>query len=361
MSNLQMSSKTFYMLVGLPASGKSTIAKELHAENKNSAYFSSDDTRCEFNLQDGNNTDNAKLFSILRQRCKEALVLGKDVYFDATNLSRKKRKGFLSDMNKYANKKVCLLVLKPYELCVEHDALRSRSVGRDTLFRMYKNFQVPWYTEGFDEIKLLYTIVGTSSFYGNTLDVLATLDSIDIPHDSPYHKESVGAHIKAAYALALNRAEFGHVLKPCLTEYNTVNTHILTELALLHDIGKFKTKSFISDKNGSKLDHAHFHGHENASAYDSLFYTTNIPSCTLEENEHNKLLRALLINLHMQMHTANSLSDSSKPKAILKLKRIIADDQIYKILEDFALIDGRARVADYDFISGCLAISTLEG
>ena len=112
-------SKTFYMLVGLPASGKSTIAKQLHAENKNSVYFSSDETRCEFSLQDANNTDNAKLFSILRQRCYEALLLGKDVYFDATNLSRKKRKGLLSGISKYANKKVCLLVLKPYELCVE--------------------------------------------------------------------------------------------------------------------------------------------------------------------------------------------------------------------------------------------------
>ena len=184
----------------------------------------------------------------------------------------------------------------------------------------------------------------SSSLYGNIGDVLSKLDSIDIPHDSKYHKESVGAHIKAAYALATKRAGYGQLFTTSPVEYSAIQGAYLMELALLHDIGKFKTKSFISEKNGTKLDYAHFYGHENVGAYDSLFYATDIPSYDPEDNSDNKLRRALLINLHMQIHTVNSLSGASRAKAMLKLKRTLADDTMYEILEDFALIDDKARV-----------------
>ncbi len=51
----------FMMLIGIPASGKSSLAKEL-AEEKNAIIVSSDTTREMFNFQDGDEEDNKKVF-----------------------------------------------------------------------------------------------------------------------------------------------------------------------------------------------------------------------------------------------------------------------------------------------------------
>jgi CRISPR/Cas system-associated endonuclease Cas3-HD len=57
---------------------------------------------------------------------------------------------------------------------------------------------------------------------------------------------------------------------------------ILGNAALLHDIGKEFTKSFINSK-GEKTDIAHYYNHNNVSAYLSLIYNNVFPSLDILE------------------------------------------------------------------------------
>ena len=78
---------TLHMLVGLPASGKSTWAKE-----QSLPIVSSDDIRNELFGGEYNSADNAKVFATARERVCEYLKDGKDVIYDATNISYQSRK-----------------------------------------------------------------------------------------------------------------------------------------------------------------------------------------------------------------------------------------------------------------------------
>ena len=55
----------FYMLVGLPGSGKSTIAKKMIEKNPNIKVFSSDSLRKELWGDENKQGDNSKLFNEL--------------------------------------------------------------------------------------------------------------------------------------------------------------------------------------------------------------------------------------------------------------------------------------------------------
>ena len=79
------------MLVGIPASGKTTIAKEY--EKNGYTWHSSDAIRIEFDLPQ-TKEGNIETFNILHKRIQEDLKNGKNVIYDATNMSRKRRIGF---------------------------------------------------------------------------------------------------------------------------------------------------------------------------------------------------------------------------------------------------------------------------
>lgn len=74
------------MMVGLPASGKSTIAYNLAKEN-NYIVFSSDALREELYLDINDQTHNHELFVELHKRIKTALKECNNVIYDACNLS----------------------------------------------------------------------------------------------------------------------------------------------------------------------------------------------------------------------------------------------------------------------------------
>ena len=88
---------TLMMLVGIAGSGKSTYAKSL---SKYYTIHSSDDLREEMfgDVNENSRESNAKLFDELHRSIKEDLKSGKDVIYDATNLNRKRRLGFLQEL-----------------------------------------------------------------------------------------------------------------------------------------------------------------------------------------------------------------------------------------------------------------------
>lgn len=148
---------TLFMLVGIPGSGKSQIAHEIVASaDKTTKIHSSDALRKELLGDEATQGDNNKLFAELHRRIRVDLIAGNNVIYDATNIRKKTRIGFLMTLKNITCHSVCLCVMTPYENCLERNSKRDRKVPVNVTKNMLKNWQPPHYNEGFDEIKYIF-------------------------------------------------------------------------------------------------------------------------------------------------------------------------------------------------------------
>ena len=92
------------ILIGLPGSGKSTYYKEECKSNSNSVYLSSDKICEELYGNESIQGNPVEVFTLMQSRAIEALKSGRDVFYDATNLTRKDRAGILIATPKYVYK-----------------------------------------------------------------------------------------------------------------------------------------------------------------------------------------------------------------------------------------------------------------
>lgn len=294
-----------FMLIGLPGSGKSTIAKDLSLE-ENAVIFSSDDLRKELYGDEACQEDSANVFEILHKRIYEAIESGNNIIYDATNISSKRRKAFLQTLNKYFIDKIAVFIATPYDECLRRNLIRNRVVPEYAIKRMYMNFNVPCLQEGFTSVKVIYP--KTLQF----IDPFWLVNSYkNIPHDNPHHLETIGDHMYLAYNYLVENYD-----KIC-----DINDRLMYA-TLLHDIGKPFTKVFC-DRNGNPTDIAHYYNHNNVGAYDVFF--TNIP-------EDIKLDVSLLIQYHMQYYISWKQSEKamSKDKAFLGFKFVSLLDILHE-------------------------------
>jgi predicted kinase len=268
----------FVMLVGLPGSGKSTLTEK---EYSNYSVHSSDAIREELSGDVNNQDINKQVFEVLHKRVKEDLIQGKNVVYDATNISWKRRKAFLQELNSIPCYKVCILMATPFELCLERNKARERVVPYFVIERMYKNFDIPWYNEGWDSIEIAYTNASVMSYYGDWSRFMS--DHFDFDQESKWHTETLGDH-------CLKTLQYVQSRESDLNSINELETKIA---AALHDCGKPFVKAF-KDSKGNDSEFAHFYNHENVGAYNSLFYN--------KEEGVDSLLVAALIRYHMILH-----------------------------------------------------------
>lgn len=288
--------QTFYMMVGLPGSGKSFTAKTLpHA-----VIHSSDAIRAE-SLGDENRQDQQDLvFQTLHERVLRDLADGADVVYDATNLDYKRRMGFIQRVdaiNLSTLHKVCVFMATPYEKCLTRNQSRERFVPESVIDRMYKKIDIPMMAEGWDEIK----IVGDEDRYEELLPLLTQLSKMG--HDNPHHTYTVGQHSLAAWMYLMQNHQLD-------------DTDAMNRATLLHDIGKGKTKVF-HDTKGNQTDIAHFYNHERVGAYDSFCYTANL-------SHDDRLLVALLIRWYMWPYAVEKSDNPSKTAN--KVRRLVGED-----------------------------------
>lgn len=267
-----------FMLVGLPASGKTTCGKRL-AEVEDALIVSSDEIRKELLGDQNDQTKNEEIFKEVESRIINGLK-EKNVIYDATNINYKRRMAFLQKIKDV--EKIALLIATPYDECIERNNKRERKVPEDVIKRMYYNFYIPQYYEGFDEIRIYFN---TDRIYW-TYDLLKKLDKVS--QDNPHHTLTIGKHCRKT-AILLNDD--------------------MSIVGLLHDIGKAETKTFMNTK-GIKTEIAHYYHHENVSAYMSLFYTDR-------RNEEKQLEIANLIQWHMLLHKELSEKTMEKYKKLL--------------------------------------------
>lgn len=291
----------FVMMVGLPASGKSTVAKEM-SEQAGMALLSSDEIRKEIFNDESNQDNNSMVFEIMNNRLKENIKKGISCIYDATNINSKRRKAILSQVPKDV-RKTCIYVGVNYRECIKRDLQRERVVGAEVIEKMYKSMQIPMYHEGWDDI-ILYPL---HFMYNNTKELTLPNDysnykvflienglgdCVDLAQDTPYHTLSVSRHMYYAYEKSME----------------TMDKDIQIAM-MLHDIGKPYCKEF----NGR---YASFFGHENVSAQMAI---ETLKGYNLSDRNIIKI--ATLIQLHMMMHNKEWGSKSQE-----KFKKEIGED-----------------------------------
>lgn len=274
-----MSEQRFVLLVGLAGSGKSTFARELMEDRNDIVYLSSDELREELLGDENDQSNHSLVFEQMLIRTKQALTDGKSVIYDATNISRKRRKALLTQLPRNV-KKVVTYIGTAYETVLEQNKNRERVVPEDVISRMYKTLEIPVYSEGWDKIVYLYDeSVSDEDFPKQFIDALRVavlLGREDKPYeimqflasyfdeffkvyelgqDSKYHSFTVSRHIYYVY-------------KYILENYQTDSDRekeIMLWTALLHDIGKPFCKSFENRKR-EVTRYANFIGHENVGS-----------------------------------------------------------------------------------------------
>lgn len=280
-----------YMMIGIPASGKTSLAEQI-AKSEDAEIVSSDSIRKELYGDENIQGDNNKVFRILQDRIIKGLKNNKNMIYDATNISYKTRMTFLQRLNKLDVEKIAIMVATPYEQCLIRNSQRERQVPEEVIKRMYKNFYVPQYFEGWDDIQIKYT--NNYMFFFSDLE--------DIEQDNPHHKLTVLEHCKKTEEL--------------LVKQNGQASIPINFAGRLHDIGKLKTKTFINSK-GEKTDIGHFYNHEKVSAYDSLFYVNLRSRVEMMKDTGFVLETIKLIQWHMLSWTKMSEKTEQKYKKLL--------------------------------------------
>lgn len=249
---------TLVMMVGLVGSGKSTYAKQL-AEEMPATVFSSDELREEMFGDVDNQENNQKLFQELHKRIKECLKSGNNAIYDATNISSKRRRGFLSELKNIDCIKKCVIMATPYKQCLENNRNRDRVVPERVIERMYRKWQTPHWFEGWDCINIRYWY--DTHRMNDITDFI--LKYLEYSQDNPHHNLSLGAHLLMATGIYS-------------AEHPDIYTPNIYYACLLHDCGKPYCKTFKNSK-GENSNIAHYYNHEHVGAYNALFF--DYPEC----------------------------------------------------------------------------------
>lgn len=295
----------FFMMVGLPGSGKSVQAQ--YISKRFSANIHSSDSIREELFGDPRIQDNHDLvFKILHDRVKEDLHNSKCTIYDATNINYKRRKAFLQELSKIDCWKVCVLMATPYFVCIERNKDRNAVVPESVIKKMLMNFWVPQNYEGWDDIVIMQDCDYPNGnikdlFNYSSLDYSVGINSIE--QDNIHHTLTVGHHC------LLTRA----IIEQSYPDFPDE----VYMAALLHDIGKPFTKTFI-DSKGNDSEQAHYYQHHLVGAYMSLHY---VPKTYTDAQ---RLRVANIIQWHMRPFDIEKAPDSNKLNK--KFKELVGRD-----------------------------------
>lgn len=302
------------MLIGIPASGKSRLSRELE-EQYNAIVLSSDKLRKELYNDINDVEHNSEVFEELHKRLRSYLKEGKNIIYDATNINAKKRRGLLGQLkgkNFKTLEKICYYLNTDIKTCKQRNVHRDRKVPIEVIDRMYKTLQVPTYNEGWNKINIisnnlfssLKNVFVTKEILNDLIDQqhdYQTLFTVlknnikefenicEVAQDTPYHTLSISRHIYYVY-------------KYIYDNYSEEDKLIMLWASLLHDIGKLYCKNF---KEGSR--YANFIGHDNVSSQ----LTIKILS-ELKYDTDFILKVSELVQLHMRLSWDNNIKANNK-------------------------------------------------
>lgn len=286
------------LMVGLPGSGKSSRSHFL-SQLESARIVESDVVR---ELYFGGKQDketHIKVFEKVHEEVLETLSDGYSVICDATNLNYKHRMTLINKAKKYNPQVVADLSMTQYEVCIERDKYRERTVGENVIKRMRESFWFPQYFEGIDEINISSTFDPRDY---NLHDLYGSMRGFE--QDNPHHSSTL----------------LGHTYKVCNPAI--LDDNILMTAGFYHDIGKLWTKSFKNSK-GESTNIAHYYNHESVSSYEAFFYLSSLGIYSNEE-----IIKICgLINYHMRPY------DCKTEKADKKLKDLVGENFYHNLMK----------------------------
>lgn len=135
--------KKLYVLKGLPASGKSTWAKEKAKEEPNTVIVNRDKIREMLKGEYKNFPFGTSMEDLVTEiehfTFQEALSKGYNVIMDATNFRWNLGKTYIK-LTYNAELEIVSFLDVPLEECIRRDSLREISVGKEVIERMYNKY-----------------------------------------------------------------------------------------------------------------------------------------------------------------------------------------------------------------------------
>lgn len=272
------------MLVGLPASGKSTWAKEYSETHPDYIVHSS------FLYQISSIINNRMHFQIFQYSTMQffkyftvvCVIIIISIHFFSEFI---RRVHFLKGVPKHVYK-TCIMFLKTYEKCLKDNSKRENSVPDEVITRMRKVFSPPMYHEGFNEIRVVQD---------DHKDIKELIDMArDFDQENPHHSLTLYEHLKKV-SEGVPREEKNLWVAACL-----------------HDIGKLFTKSRINGK-GEEDDYCHYYQHHCVGAYECLT-CFDFSGALTGKDIYDAFYTANLIYYHMHPYLSWSQSNKAKNK-----------------------------------------------
>ena len=149
------------ILMGLPASGKSTTAESIMKsawlnDHKPILYCSLDATREQL-YGTRKKLGGKKVFKKTMEELKLYLSRGATCIYDATNLTKKTRARVLQALTPYYETAEIIFLNTPYETCLVQDRNRKfeHQVGQKVIQQMSERIELPSADEGFAQITII--------------------------------------------------------------------------------------------------------------------------------------------------------------------------------------------------------------
>lgn len=188
--------KTIYLLKGLPASGKSTWARNKQEEDSNIVRVNKDDLRSMLHNSKWSKHNEKQILRIRNQVVEDSLSNGRHVIVDDTNL-HPKHEIHMKQIAKKHNAKVDVVDFNiSVEECIKRDLKRANSVGEKVITRMHKQF-IAEKTENkplnpliFDEVLpdcVIFDLDGTLAMIGDRSPYDGKSCAVDKPNESIVH------------------------------------------------------------------------------------------------------------------------------------------------------------------------------
>ena len=131
------------LLRGLPASGKSTYAKELVLKNHNWVRVNKDDLRAMMNGGVFSRKLEEQIVITERELTENALKIGKNVVIDDTNFNLAHERYFSQLARYYKAEFEVKFFDTPLEECIKRDNKRPNGVGEAVIYKMYAQYLKP--------------------------------------------------------------------------------------------------------------------------------------------------------------------------------------------------------------------------
>lgn len=284
-----MNKPKLFIMIGLSAAGKSTIAKEL-AKDYEAVIVSSDSIRKEICGNVSDQSKNEEVFKLFHKRIRKYLHEKRNVIADATNITMKSRRAIINNVKKMDIEIIAYIVPKKIEDCIKDNVEREYIVQEEVIYKQMKRFQIPFLEEGFDKI-IVHDFNYDLRYKLYPLEIIEKMTGFD--QKNPHHNMYLEDHCDFTYN------KFSDLAHP----YDVYKSGFLLG-AKIHDFGKLCTQTI--DENGI----AHYFGHENVGSYCVL---TTLYNPFEEYNTDVFLLDCcFLINYHMMPFNWNTEKTKNK-------------------------------------------------